>query len=349
MKKSLMVLALMGGFTGSTSAQSSVTLFGVVDLNLRGVNNDSVKQYQMSQDGLQSSRLGVRGVEELGGGLRAGFWLEGALQPETGTPNGQTWQRRSTVSVSDFWGELRLGRDKTATYLSGELFDPFGDAGIGSAGNLVNSVLPIPSEGAGWNTVKRDSNMAAYFLPSGIGGGLYGQVQVAAGENQLGQKYFGARLGYAAGAFDVAFAYGKTQVTSIDDGSIWNLGGSWKLGFAKLMGYYARQSLADLKQDNWFIAAQAPIGVWLLKASYGEVSRSGQEPWANVEGQKAKQFAAGAVYDLSKRTALYGTWSGINNTDGAKFIVGNLVNVPGGGAIANGNSQGFEFGLRHSF
>ena len=61
------------------------------------------------------------------------------------------------------------------------------------------------------------------------------------------------------------------------------------------------------------------------------------------------QFAVGAVYDLSKRTALYGTWSGINNKGGASFVVGSLVNVPVGGAAKNADSQGLEFGIRHSF
>jgi len=63
MKKPLFGLAVLGALWGATSAQSSVTMFGVLDVNARYVDNDSVSQYSMSQDGLQSSRLGVRGIE----------------------------------------------------------------------------------------------------------------------------------------------------------------------------------------------------------------------------------------------------------------------------------------------
>jgi len=66
MKKTLLALTTLGAFAGAASAQSSVTLFGVVDVNGRWLNNDGVKQYQMSQDGLAPSRLGFRGTEDMG-------------------------------------------------------------------------------------------------------------------------------------------------------------------------------------------------------------------------------------------------------------------------------------------
>lgn len=347
MKKHLLALTVLGTLAGTASAQSSVTLFGVLDVNARWLDNNGVKQYALSQDGLQSSRLGVRGTEDLGGGLRAGFWLEGALNPDTGTPNGQTWQRRSTVSLSAPYGELRLGRDKTATYLNTEIFDPFGDAGIGAASNLTTKAPPVPT-GGGYSTEKRASNMIAYFLPSGLAGGLYGQVQVAAGENLNGQKYLGGRLGYASGPFNAALAYGQTEVlattsTNLDN---FNIAGAWDFGLLVLSGFYGSQEIDNAKQDNWYIGASAPFGLWRIRASWGQVERSGS---AAIEGQKADQFAIGAVYDLSKRTAVYGTWSGINNKGGASFVVGSFNNVPGGGAAKNADSQGFEFGLRHAF
>jgi predicted porin len=73
MKKTLLALAALGAFAGAASAQSSVTLFGVVDVNGRWLDNDGVKQYQMSQDGLSPSRLGFRGTEDMGAGLYGGF------------------------------------------------------------------------------------------------------------------------------------------------------------------------------------------------------------------------------------------------------------------------------------
>src|ERR1700704_2312288 len=106
MKKSLLALAVLGAFAGAASAQSSVTLFGVVDVNAKSVKNDAVTTRQLGTDGLASSRLGFRGIEDLGGGLQAGFWIEGALSPDTGG-TGQTWARRSTVSLIGGFGEVR--------------------------------------------------------------------------------------------------------------------------------------------------------------------------------------------------------------------------------------------------
>ena len=345
--KTWLVLSALGLCVGAASAQSSVTLFGVLDLNARWLNNDGVKQYSLSQDGLTPSRLGVRGSEDLGGGLRASFWLEGAINPDTGTPNGQTWQRRSTVSIANQFGELRLGRDFTATYWNNSDFDPFGDTGLGGAGNLSVKAPAVPTGGA-YDTLVRANNMVGYFLPSGIAGGLYGQFQVAAGENKPGNKYVGGRLGYASGPFNGAIAYGQTKLRDDVDGDNFNLGASWDFSVVKLSGFYGQIKVQDDKQNTWFVGARVPLGAWNLKLSYGHTERSGTVP-EDVEGQKASQLAVGAVYELSRRTALYGTWSGMTNKGGAHFVVGSFNNVAGGGAAPDADSQGFEFGLRHSF
>ncbi len=347
MKKSLFVLSVLSALSGVATAQSSVTVFGILDVNGRYLDNDGVKQYSLSQGGLSASRLGFRGTEDLGGGLAAAFWIEGAMFPDTGTPAGQTWQRRSTVSLLGGWGEARLGRDFTATYLNTSSFDPFGDSGLGAAGNLTTRPPPVPPGGA-YNTLVRASNMAAYFLPAGIGGGFYGQAQIAAGENANGNKFVGGRLGYSSGPLNVAVSYGETNVAPGTDGKNANIGGAWDFGVVRLSGFYGQIKVDGNTQDNWFIGASAPVGVWLFRASYGRVDSSGTTP-GNVEGQKAEQFAVGAVYDLSRRTQFYGTWSGITNKDGARYVVANLDNIPGGGAAANADSQGFEVGIRHSF
>ena len=371
MKKSLLALAVLGAFAGAASAQSSVTLFGVVDLNLSYLDNAAGSQFTMGQDGIASSRLGFRGVEDLGGGMTASFWLEGALNPDTGTATGQTWQRRSTVSLAGGWGEVRLGRDYTATFWNSTIFDPFGTNGVGSAGNLA-FVTPAQSSGGSYGTILRTNNMVGYFLPSGIAGGLYGQVQVAAGENTAGQKYWGGRLGYASGPFNIAGAYGKTQVSIVatplipgdQNGTQYNFGASWNFGFMQLSGYYGNIDIADASQDNWFIGLQAPMGVWTFKGSYGMMSRGGSNQAANAIGfgeQGAWQMALGATYDLSKRTALYANYSYLSNDSvtcgtvecGSALVVGSLQSGAGGAAFTNSNagqsSKGFQLGVRHSF
>jgi predicted porin len=361
MKKSVLALAVLGAFAGVASAQSSVTMFGVIDLNVQTVdNNDRV--YGMGTDGMASSRLGFRGIEDLGGGLKASFWLEAGLAPDTGRSNTNgNWgngsenqlifNRRSTVSLSNQWGELRLGRDYTATFWSWTVFDPFGTNGVGAATNLaLGGDLQSALAGTTYGTLVRANNMVQYILPAGVfGPGLYGQFQMAAGENSTGNKYWGGRLGYAAGPFDIAFAYGQTEIDPNGDIDLdnWNIGGSWNFGFMKLSGFFSDISadgrIAGVNREggrqNWYVGVTAPFGQWNFKGSYG--GTNGKDALDNID---ATQWALGVDYNLSKRTALYATWSSINNDNGAFSV------APGWGPTGAGNnSNGASLGVRHTF
>jgi len=201
MKKSLLALAALTAFAGAASAQSSVTLFGVIDVSARYVEYGDTSQYQLATDGNASSRLGFRGVEDLGGGLKAGFWLEGAVAADNGQASGQTWQRRATVSLMGGFGEIRLGRDYTPTFWNWTVFDPFGTVGVGAATNLGLEIAGI-TPGGSYGTLVRADNTFGYFLPSGLGG-FYGQAMITLGEGNIGNKYYGGRLGWASGPFNV--------------------------------------------------------------------------------------------------------------------------------------------------
>jgi len=360
MKKSLIAIAALGSLTGGAWAQSSVTMFGVVDLSVRHVDNGN-GFWQLAQDGMAASRLGFRGVEDLGGGLKASFFLDGAIGPDTGLGtssygNGDratgafAFLRRSTVSLSNQWGEVRLGRDYTPTFWTIGIPDPFGLQGVGNAGNIFISaeVRGLAGAGAAYGTLVRANNMVQYILPNGqFGPGLYGQFAVAAGENAPANKYYGGRLGYGAGPYDVSGSYGHTDVTT--SGSItmeqWNLAGSWNFGVVKVSGYYGQIRIdglagGDATQDNWFIGAAAPIAQWNIKASYGQVKQSGN----SLDGNKASQWAVGLDYNLSKRTAIYATVAGIDNTNTAY-----AVSATGPGPSRGVNSTGGELGVRHIF
>ncbi len=97
------------------------------------------------------------------------FWLETPLNPDIGNAGvGFTFARRSTVSLSNAWGEVRQGRDETATCYNTGHFDPFGDTGLGAAGNLTVKPLAMPNRGA---------TQFAHFTPPGVAGGLYGSLR----------------------------------------------------------------------------------------------------------------------------------------------------------------------------
>jgi len=342
MKKSLFALAALTAFAGAASAQSSVTLFGVVDVNVRQVNNTD-NQSQLSTDGNSSSRLGFRGTEDLGGGLRAGFWIEGALSADNGNASGMQWRRRSTVSLIGNFGEVRLGRDYTPDFWNHTVFDPFGTNGVGSSVNVFDT------SGSGATTTVRANNTIGYFLPGGLGG-VYGQVMLAAGENVTGNKHMGFRVGYAAGPLNVALAYGKTSSTSIVDWTRLNIGGSYNLGFMTAMFQYITSETSGGTADgrglnNILLGANIPVGAGTFKVSY--VKADGDGKTASEKARDATQLAFGYQHPLSKRTSLYGHYARISNKSGAQFAASGSGSAIG--FLRGQGSTGYEFGINHSF
>jgi predicted porin len=335
MKKSLLALAVLGAFAGVASAQSSVSMYGTIDLNGKYVKNDgSGARYSLSQDGINSSQLGFKGTEDLGGGLKAGFDLIAGVSADTGQTSGDKsakfFNRRSVVKLSGSFGEVRLGRDYTPTFWNYTIFDAFGTNGLGDSSHVLVSTQP---------TFVRADNAVQYFLPGGLGG-IYGQAMVAAGEGVNTGKYNGLRIGFAAGPFDIAGAYAESNSTNKAKSA--NIGASYDLGFLKLMGYYAEVKVPGQKQESFSISGIVPIGQGEIHAGYS----AGK--FTTPASSKVDQFALGYVYNLSKRTAVYSTVSLLNNKDNA------TNSVAGGSSIsaaptAGGKSQGAEFGIRHFF
>ena len=358
MKRTLLAMAALTAFAGVASAQSSVTIGGIVDLAARSVKNGSLGEIKtLSPEGMQSNRLTFRGVEDLGGGMRAGFFLEAALAPDSGggatggapgaAGGGLTFQRRSTLSLLGKFGEVRLGRDYTPTFWNHTLFDPFNTVGVAAQTNLHAGPGMGTPLNSGATTLVRANNSIGYFLPAGLGG-VYGQVMVAAGEGATGNKYMGGRIGYAAGPINMAFAYGITDRTGamIDDLTVWNVAGSYKFSFMTIIAQYHNHTYSNLKFKNAVAAATVPFGANTLKFSYGKTGGN---------FRAATQLGVGYQYDLSKRTALYANYGRVDNDLGTQFTasgsgVAPLAITPANRAVQSGFlSTGYEFGVRHSF
>jgi predicted porin len=271
MKKSLLALAALTAFAGAASAQSSVTLFGIVDLAARHVKNPGTAGVNtLSPSGSATSRLGLRGVEDLGGGMRAEFWLEGDLTADNGMAAGQTWRRRSTVGLVGGFGEVRLGRDYTPDFWNHTVFDPFATAGVG------NSVNTFPSLN-GVDLVRAD-NSIGYFLPSGLGG-IYGQYMHGLPETGITQtvpqnnrKVNGVRLGYQSGPINVAVSR-ATQKIGAPAYERSNLGGSFRTGGLTLMGQYNKGKAiggADngFSVSHYLLGGRYTMGQGIVKFSY---------------------------------------------------------------------------------
>jgi predicted porin len=322
----------------SAAAQSdaTVTVFGIADLNARHVKNGSLSVNQLANSGYTNNRLGFRGTEDLGGGLKAAFWLEHGMNMDTGTPGdaAKFWNRRASISLSGGFGEVRLGRFLTAQYLGYGNFDPFGDAGLGAAGNFT-TVL-----GSGALTKVRADNMVSYLLPSNLGG-AYGQFDVSAGENAVGNKHHGGILGYKNGPLDVAGAFGSTEVTG-GKYKVATLGASYAFPAVTLIGnlHQVKYTANNKKFARALLGAKVPLGQHELRGSISVGNASG----GGTDNNDARMVALGYAYHMSKRTVLYATAAQISNKGAAAFVV---ATVPP--AVAGQKSSGFEGGIRHAF
>jgi predicted porin len=379
---------------GVASAQSSVTLFGVVDLGYESVKTNAGRISGLAPSANSSSRIGFRGVEDLGGGMSASFWLEAALAPMNGsgssgtsndnqntnlqgtTVGGITFNRRSTVSLSGGFGEVRVGRDYVPTFWNYTLFEPFGT-------NSVGATMPAYTGDALAKTFVRASNSIGYFLPGNLGG-FYGQAMYAFGnrattETQTGYgvardsssngRYAGVRFGYGQGPINAAVSYGRTTYAagtrtvaagallglgSFAEGNFTDLsaGASYTMGSIKVMGFGSRQKAADvlavgnnLTVKGWELGADWGVGAGDVLASYSRASIHA--------GAKSSKFALGYVHNLSKRTAVYAIGAHVSNKGGAASAAGSYssggLSPVTGAANVNGGSNGYDVGIRHSF
>lgn len=356
MKKLLLVPALVLA-AGAAFAQSSVTLFGVVDAMVQHGSGSTASFTGLGSGGSNtSSRWGVRGNEDLGGGLQAGFWLESQILVNTGSggtsstnnqSNGSigggalTFNRRSTVSLTGSLGELRLGRDYSVQYHNRAASDPFANNGVGATQVVFNN--------PGGPVSTRVSNAIMYFLPDGLGG-LYGEAQYYLGNNpgNAGATAHagdggGARLGYRAGPFDVAAAYARTQyakAATTGDITSSNISARWDFKrVAAMAGYFVDKvdSTTAVTGRGWQAGGVWNVGAGDIKAL---LSRYGTDAAGHPQTTK---LSLGYLHNLSKRTAIYATWAKVRNTGGASAALNNSVTAP------NQGSSGFDVGVRTSF
>jgi predicted porin len=354
-KHSLLALVVSAA-TGSAWAQSSLTIFGILDASLtvgRGSGTGSSNKTQIANSEYGASQLGFRGTEDLGGGMSAGFWLEAGLNNDdgtgqasnsnnqasgTGAGGGILFNRRSFGSLAGSWGEVRLGRDYVPQFWNRATFDPYGNLGVGV--NLMNAL----SISGNANTAVRASNSASYLTPTSRLGGFFGQVSYWLGENASGAANSkdgsgaGVRLGYSAGPLSVAGATGYTRYVA---GGVRqsNLGGFYDFGIAKAMANYEKQTNGATEANGFVVGGLIPVSPGLIRVAYTQMKIA---PPVGTE-RVSRKVALGYVYFFSPRTSVYGTYARVNNSGGAAAALGGSVTAP------NSPSTGLDLGFRINF
>jgi predicted porin len=348
LNKILLAVAALAA-SAAASAQSSVTLFGVVDTTLnwtRSHGSAGAHRFQLTNAGYNTSRIGFRGSEDLGGGMFAAFWLEAGLSSDDGNAGnaiapgnqaslastGLNFGRRATVSLGGNWGEARLGRDYTPQYFNLAAFDPFTINGAGTNVVYQGGITGV--------TQVRASNTISYLLPPGLGG-IYGEVQYYAGENLSTAGATaddgsggGVRVGYSSGPLNIAVATGHTHYAAGNVNQS-NIGAQWSFGFARVMALAARDSRGSVDARGWSLGTLVPVGPGEIRLAY---SRYDVDP-----GPRFAKWAVGYVHHLSKRTALYTTYARLKNSEEGTLSMGGVPVSP------NNSVTAVDLGIRHSF
>jgi predicted porin len=351
MKKSLLVGALLGTF-GVATAQTSVTMYGTVDAGVaynRGANADG--KVLSLQSGQQSySRIGFRGQEDLGSGMKAIFVLEQGVQIDTGNSgystlgsgingtdtafgNTGTFSSQAYVGLSSNVGTVKLGRIFSPLYDAYMEIDPFKN---GFAANINNTFGNQTGVGS---LYQRMSNAIVYNTPDNLYG-FKGALAYAFGEqagSTSNDSQIGASLGYANGPLTIVYAYhhANNYTLGYDVFKTHFIGAAYDFGMLKLHAAFDQNKRNDdsFKTQDYMVGVTVPFGAHSLFADYIHQKNKVRDD-AN-----ANQFAVGYTYNLSKRTNFYTAYTYVKNNDNASvgtFVQGNSVNT-------------FQIGMRHMF
>ncbi len=354
MKKLHIALAVAGVLTATAHAQTTVDIYGVVDMGFvrdtGTVGATSPAGSKLTSGAQSGTRLGFKGTEDLGGGLKALFVLETGIAADTGGFNqGNTaFARQTFVGVRGDFGTVTLGRQYTSYFLSlSQVADPFA---AGLAGNAQNLMLPRPVPtgftddpvtmiGAEADRAIRMNNAIKY--QSTVMNGFSGEIAYGLGESVDGTKpnrVLTAAVNYSVQALNVSLAaYRKNNRTDTDKLQSVLLAANYNFGVAKVFAAYADNDWSAIKSRDFLIGATVPFGPHNFIASY--IRKTGRDA---SDGDDASQWALGYTYSLSKRTNLYAAYGQINNDGAARYTVGNNSE--------NGTGdKAFNLGVRHTF
>lgn len=356
---------------GMASSPSSLTLYGLVDTSLAFASNAGGRVRRMDSGHMNGSRLGFKGSEDLGGGLRANFLLEMGFNSDAGTlgqnqgAGAKSFGRGSVVGLSGPLGEIRLGRTVVAI---GSEVQAVGDAfGLGGGGNL-QGIQPAPG---------RVNNTIWYQTPSF--GGFLAKMSYSPGETTVTSDGTGRFKAGASTAMSVFYAgrglsaaIGYSTYKQLADASTlrwFHSAAAYDFGVAKVFGSYATfrnpgiattpatQAAAD---NNLMFAGFPLVGYYSgqndrsgsigIAVPFGASTVLAQVVRVDDRGplnRDATQFGIAYIYALSKRTSLYADFGRVRNRNGAAYTVTGATTQAGLGS--SGNSRATHLGVRVAF
>lgn len=392
MKRKLIALAIAGAFAAPAVAlaqASNVTIYGTANVDFENVKASGgavagvPSRNRVSQN---SSNIGFKGVEDLGGGLKAIFQIEsnvgfdGAGLTPSATAGGGTFASRNTnVGLSGNWGTVFYGNWDTPfkAVTNRTDIDPFGNTGIGGySGVFANGTVNAANAGTTGNTAaasasfdRRQNNSVQYWTPTlnGFSGRVaYGanEEKVAGGANpslwSLSATYESGPL-YVTGAYERHNDYGASALGAVGrDDKGWKIGAGYTFGNTRIAAIYQRLNYetgtaalpTETKLRNLYFSVAHKVGNGQIRAAFTR-ARDPKGTGAAVGGAGAggsdggaKQFSVGYGHNLSKRTEIYALYTKISNDTTATY---NFATNALAGVAAGQDPRGFGLGIKHTF
>jgi predicted porin len=378
MKAKLLAVAIAAALPMVASAQSNVTMFGVVDTNIGSEKAGSNKATGMGKSGYQTNRFGVRGSEDLGGGLKANFWLESDITSNGGSngaagagqnngavtaaANFSQFSRLAYVGLSGGWGAVNFGRQYTPHFTVHTTYDNFGTTGPVSVANITLGASTVVGTALNSSSGVRASNAIRYDSPNWSGfnfAAMYNYGEVV--NNSGRERATGFNIGYAPGNWGIHLGYNNQK----DQGGVVGyrtrdtiLGAQYTFGFGlKISGmWHSRSSSGDPlivggsgRARDWNLGLTYTTGAHNIRGAYTRRNTN----LLNDSGD-ANQYGLMYDYSLSKRTVAYVSYARIRNrgtaaTGSAYITNGTNEALATYGGAGGQRSSGFVFGVRHAF
>lgn len=312
MQRSLIVAAALASVGASAFAQGTVTVYGRLNVSIESQDVGNADSNTVMQN--NSSRWGLKGSEDLGGGMNAGFVLESGFNPANGAagptlnnPTNAFWGRQSEVFLSGKWGMVRLGNFTSEAYYATADYVSMHNHDTGTSSDAFYTYLG------------RDTSKVSYRAPS-FGGATFEIGTSISSPTQ--EDTLDLALNYDAGPMHLGAGY---QMQG--DANQFGLRGLYEMGAFTFGGYYQRSDLPVIgSRDNFRLSGMYTMGSTELHLNWGTTNG-----YSNLTNDSADQFTIAVNQNLSKRTKIYAFYTKITSD------------------IPSGEFSSFAVGVRHNF
>ncbi len=373
MKKRLTAAVVLAVTLPTLSIAAGPTLYGKIHMAIESNDNHSsgTANYDELSMATRGSRIGVKGSEDLGNGLKVGYLIEWQVDMDGDNPSESLKTRNRAITLSGNWGTALAGQWDTPMKVLGSKLAVFRDQ-AGDIRNLGTSSVTATSSKIA-TIDQRAKNVIAYVTPNMNGFSSTIAYVFDAGTGQttgtgdnsdnnawsLNALYNNGPLFLGAG-YVTYNSDGRTSGPNVDDATTWRIGGAYKFGDFKVIADYTDMESANFTKNFdpsiWKIGMTYTMGNNTIKFHYAERDDSGLKSSSCTGGlatskckDGADMWVIGLDHKLSKRTKVYAVYAKTDNDDDSRSTSWKNTGGEGTAPTAGNNADTFALGIQHKF